>query len=108
MLRASLKIVGACSLLLVGLVGWLAYCAHDARTRVHTFCAGVSVGQASDGLAQRARAQGLEVVELSAPEGAEPAEATVLCIKGVMLARHICEIRHRAGRVTRASTGFVD
>src|SRR4249920_2400403 len=83
-MRTALKVIGALVLSVASLIGWLAYRAHDAKTSVHTFCASVSVGQPSAGVAARARALGLEVHELPAQQ--EPTESTLLCIKGVMLA----------------------
>lgn len=109
MLRALLKIVGTIVLLIVALVGWIAYRAHDAKTRVTAFCNSVHVGQASEGLAERARSEGLEVLQVPPQEeGAVQPAGTLMCIKGVMLARHICDVSFSAGRVTKVDMGFID
>jgi hypothetical protein len=114
MLRTSLKVVGAFVVLIASLEGWIAYRAYDAKTRVHAFCAGVSSGQSSQGLAQRARAQDLVCIDgyqRPAQEWDEPADSALLCCNrgpSALSERHVCEIHHRAGHVTRAQVVFVD
>jgi hypothetical protein len=108
MLRTLLKLVAAFALLLAALVGWIGYRGHDAKTRVQAFCKATSVGQASAGLVEKARAAGLEAHEIPEDGSADPSARVLLCSDGVMLARHICEIHYSGQRVTAARVGFID
>lgn len=90
-------------------VGYVGYRAQRAKSMVDDFCESVRVGQASPGLAERAKASGLDVREIPNPPGeASPAGATLLCMQGVFLARHVCTVRTSAGKVVSAERGFVD
>ena len=101
-LAATLLLLGAC-------LGYIGYKAHDAATSIDAFCGSVAVGQPSAGIAERARASGLEVRELSGrPEEGTVAEDSLLCMKGVFLAQHVCEVTHSQGRVTRVQRSFID
>ena len=99
---ALLLLAGSCA-------GYVGYRGHDAKRRVAAFCANVSVGQSSAGIADKARGAGLDVLEMrNRIEGLEPTD-TILCTKGVLVfARQVCGIDHRAGVVTRVQTSFDD
>ena len=109
-LKALLIVVAVLFVFAGSCVGYVGYRASRAKHLVAAFCSSVSVGQPGGGLAARARSAGLDVSELpDAPSEADaPPGTTLLCTQGVLLARHICEIKISAGRVVKVEQGFVD
>jgi hypothetical protein len=109
-LKVLLLVVAVLFVLVGSVVVYVGYRAQRAQHLVADFCASVSVGQASRGLAARARSSGLDVSELPerpSEDGAPPG-STLLCTQGVLLARHVCEIKISAGNVVKVDRGFID
>lgn len=108
--KVLLLVVAVLVVLVGSVVAYVGYRAQRAKRLVTDFCASVSVGQASLGLAARARSSGLDVSEIpgrASEEGAPPG-STLLCTQGVLLARHVCEIEISAGNVVKVERGFID
>jgi len=109
-LKVLLFVLAALVLSAGSCLGYIGYRAQHARSLVETFCKSVSVGQSSVGLAERARAGGLDVSELperANEEGVSPG-STLLCTQGVFLARHICEVKVSGGHVIKVEKSFLD
>lgn len=86
-------------------VGYPVYKLRWTARVVNDFCASVHVGDPIDGLAQKARSAGLDVIESPPTPGRK---ATLMAWQGWMFARRFCDVEHEAGRVTGAKKSSLD
>lgn len=81
-----------------------------AGRAVDGYCATVSVGAPTAGLAERARAASLEVIESPARVGADgkPEPGRILAWRGFGFVRRFCNLEHDGAKVTKVYATSLD